>query len=108
MVLTRSVTDGEKLRRLLDSRIQQSPRGFLDSMPLLQAAQNDQRETIRLLLERGASMSEQDGYKRTALYFPSVGGHAEAADERILHGADISPINKKGQTFLHLTVLSRS
>jgi hypothetical protein len=30
-----------------------------------------------------------------------------AADELLLHGA-ISPINKKGQTFLHLAVLSRS
>jgi ankyrin repeat protein len=42
------------------------------------------------------------------LHFSSAGGHAEAADELLLHGADISPVNKKGQTFLHLAVLSRS
>jgi ankyrin repeat protein len=53
-------------------------------------------------------VSEQDEYQRTALHFASAGGHAEAADELLLHGADISPINKQGRTFLHLAVLSRS
>ena len=48
-----------------------------------------------------------DGYQRTALHFTLVCGHAKAADELLSHGADISPINK-GQTFLHLAVLSRS
>jgi ankyrin repeat protein len=92
----------------LDSGIQHSPRGLFGSTPLLQAAENGQRETIRLLLEHGASISEQDEYQRTALHFVSAGRHAEAADEFLLHGADISPVNTKGQTFLHLVVLSRS
>ena len=107
IVLAKAAAEGdtEKLRRLLDDGIQHSPRGILDSTPLLQAAENGQRVTIRLLLERGASISEQDGYQRTALHFASAGGHAEAADELLSHGADISPINKKGQTFLHLAVL---
>jgi ankyrin repeat protein len=42
------------------------------------------------------------------LHFASASGHIEAADELFSHGADISLINKKGQTFLHLAVLSKS
>jgi ankyrin repeat protein len=42
------------------------------------------------------------------LHFPSESGHIEAADELLLHGADISPFNKKGQISLYLAVLSRS
>jgi ankyrin repeat protein len=98
----------EKARRLLDSGILHSPRGLFGSTPLLQAAENGQRETIRLLLEHNASISEQDEYQRTVLHFASAGGYAEAADELLLHGADISPINTKGQTFLYLVVLNRS
>ncbi|PMD52988.1 uncharacterized protein K444DRAFT_542759, partial [Hyaloscypha bicolor E] len=44
----------------------------------------------------------------TALHFILAGGHIEAADELLLYGADISPINKKRKTFLYLAVLSRS
>jgi ankyrin repeat protein len=73
--------DAEKLRRLLENGIQHSPRGLFNSTPLLQAAQNSQREAIRLLPEHGASISEQDAFQRTALHFASAGGHAEAADE---------------------------
>lgn len=109
IILGQAAADGdtEKLRRLLENGIQHSPRGLFGTTPLIQAAQNGQRETIRLLLEHGASIP-QDEYQRTALHFASAGGHAEAADEPLLHGADTSPINKKGQTFLHLAVLSRS
>ncbi|KAH9203990.1 ankyrin repeat-containing domain protein, partial [Leptodontidium sp. 2 PMI_412] len=71
--------------------------------PLLQAVQNGQRGTIRLLLEHGASVSERDEYQRTALHFALASGHAKATDELLLHGANISPINKQGRTFLHLT-----
>ena len=42
------------------------------------------------------------------MHFASAGGYAEAAEELLLHGADISPINKKEQIFLYLVVLSRS
>jgi ankyrin repeat protein len=81
----------EKLRRLLDDGIQHSPRGILDSTPLLQATQNGQQETIGLLLELGASILEQDRYQRPALHFISAGGHAEAADELLLHGGTPLP-----------------
>jgi ankyrin repeat protein len=98
----------EKARRLLDSGILHSPRGLFGSTPLLQAAENGQRETIRLLLEHNASISEQDEYQRMVLYFALAGRYAKAADEFFLYGADISPINTKGQTFLYLVVLNRS
>jgi ankyrin repeat protein len=42
------------------------------------------------------------------LHFASAGRHAKAVDKFLLYGADISPVNKKGQTFLHLVVLNRS
>jgi ankyrin repeat protein len=43
------------------------------------------------------------------LYFTSADRHAEAADELFLYKTDISSIKKKKeQTFLYLTVLSRS
>jgi ankyrin repeat protein len=77
-------------------------------MPLLQAAQNGRRETICLLLEHGASLSEQDEHQGTALNFASASRHAKAENELLLYVADISPINKKGQTFLYLAVLSKS
>ncbi|PMD52987.1 uncharacterized protein K444DRAFT_543007 [Hyaloscypha bicolor E] len=57
----RKEAKNEKVRRLLENGIQYSLRGFLDSTPLLQAAGNGQRKNIRLLLDRSASISEQDG-----------------------------------------------
>lgn len=42
---------------------------------------------------------------KTALHFALAGGHAEAADKLLSHGEDISPINKKGQAFLHLALI---
>jgi hypothetical protein len=50
----------------------------------------------------------QDRYQQMALHWASVGGHAEVSAELLSHGADISPVNEKVQTFLHLAVQSRS
>lgn len=40
--------------------------------------------------------------------FASASRHTKAVNEFLLYGADITPINKKGQAFLCLAVLSKS
>jgi ankyrin repeat protein len=79
--------------------IQHSPRGLFDSTPLLQAAQNGQRETIRLQLEHGASISEQDGLKigRWARR-----GSRETVAVLLDKGAVVSAQDLEGSTALHL------
>jgi ankyrin repeat protein len=73
-----------KAQELLEKDVQPSIRSIIDSTPLLAAAEGGHVEIIRLLLEQGAFVSEQDRYRRTAIYWASKDGYKEAAAELLL------------------------
>lgn len=92
---------------MLEKGIPHSPRGILESTPLMQAAQGGHDNVVRLLLDHGASVSDEDQLGRTALYWASARGHEKVAKELLARGGDLS-IVYKGKTLLHLVVASRS
>ncbi len=49
-------------------------------------------------IETWRSVSEQDGFQRTAPYWASVGGHERAAEE-LLRGADTSNTMRSGKEY---------
>jgi ankyrin repeat protein len=62
----------------------------------------------QLLLNRGADIDidDQDDYKRTALIYAAIVGHAEFARMLLERGAMIDPRDMFGRTPLHLAVFN--
>ena len=82
------------VQRLLRQGIRPSPRDLLDSSPLLAAAKEGHYEIVRLLLESGACVAEQDRYQRTASYWAARGGHIQATRELLPRSAIVDNHNR--------------
>ena len=54
--------DIEKVKHLLESGIYHTSRDIFDGTPLIRAAQHGHREVIHLLVEHGASVTQEDMY----------------------------------------------
>ena len=69
--------------------------------PLILAANNDDLEIVRFLLDSGAEIEAQDGYEYTALHRAADQGAARAVGVLLENGADIAKQGNFGRTALH-------
>jgi ankyrin repeat protein len=67
---------------------------------LMIAAESGDKETVGLLLSKGADVNAKDAYDRTALIFAVGSGNDEIAELLISKGADINAKNSMGETAL--------
>ena len=65
------------------------------------AANKSHKETIELLIAKGADVNEKGKYGRTPLHEAATYGHKEVAELLIAEGADVNAKDKWGMTPLH-------
>jgi ankyrin repeat protein len=101
------------VRLLLDHGVDVNAKYGNDLTALMWAAGNsaeagvkDVEQVITLLIERGATLDDQDNRGRTALMIAAELGHAAAVDQLLAHGADKSIKDKQGKTASDLTSLT--
>jgi uncharacterized protein len=76
--------------------------------PLVAAAKDADKETLRALLQKGASVNAADADGATALHWASYRDDAESADLLIRAGANVNAANDLGATPLRAASLNAS
>ena len=86
--LVKAAAEGNiaEVRRLLEQGTQHHPRDPINSTKhrFCRSARQGHPKVVKLLLEHGASVLELDRYKRTALCWASIGGHANLVEELLM------------------------
>jgi uncharacterized protein len=102
LVLAAGKGHTEIVRWLLDNgaRIDERPQEWSTSA-LLVAADGDRLETVRVLLERGASLKVRDAFLRTPVIMAAGHGNAEMVRLLIGRGADVNERDVHKKTALH-------
>ena len=67
---------------------------------LMYAAEKGQKETVELLLAKGADINAKDKYGKTALMYAARKGYKEIVELLLAKGADINAKDKYGKTAL--------
>ncbi|CAD5125234.1 DgyrCDS13477 [Dimorphilus gyrociliatus] len=70
--------------------------------PLSEAASGGAKDTVRLLLLKGADPNSRGQFERTPLYRAAFAGHCEVVEELLERGADPRIYANDGQTPLHI------
>jgi len=96
-----------KATQLLQNGTPPSPRFLDNSTPLIRAGKHGHKEVLRILLNHGASVSEQNNRGRTAIHWAVLNKHRDAVKE-LFREEDLQGVDKMGNTLLHLAVSSRS
>ena len=76
----------------------ESRTSFSERTPLHSAADADQSEVVKLLLESGAKVDSRDAYGETPLHYAAREGSVESAKLLIAAGADANAKNSNGST----------
>jgi len=72
------------------------------SLLLHQAAVQGDRTMVRVLVEAGASVKNEDEFGRSALYFAAQAGHTAVVGMLYEKGASVDHADKEGKTPLHV------
>jgi ankyrin repeat protein len=81
-------------------------RNKLGDTPLLNAAQDGDKEAAELLLTRGATVDAKDNSGCTPLTWAAIQGHRDVADLLLAHGADVNARSSSGQTALQSAAMN--
>ena len=74
--------------------------------PLMYAAGKGRFDVVKYLIDHGADVSKEDGYKQTALHYASTNGHLNVVEELLNKGAKVDVENEYCFTPLLLTAKS--
>ena len=100
--------DVPKVTELLKSGTQPSPRLLHDITPLMLAGKEGRTGVVYLLLAHGASMLEQDSFRKTTFHGAMSNGHVGVIQELLSQGANSQTIDINKNTLLHIAVRNRS